>query len=635
MASDTATATPNRAKPPKPASAAKSGARAAWRTARRAAVLLAQAARAAVFASRLAARGARRIWAFLSPPLRRLTWIDEASRRAAEFWTRLFAVTGIAALLRFYRRISPLTRSILAVNIFALAILGGGFLYLGQFQDGLIAANIDALETQGQIFGAALGEGAVSDQPQIGLTLTPDIAREMIRRLVEPTLDTRARVYNLQGELLADTNVLRGGPGGVVRVSELPPPDRGLFERVADRVYGAVVWLLPARKHYPLYVEPAVQTASAYPEVARALSGDIASVVQSDRAYGGLVITVAVPVQRYRQVLGAVQLSVGSADIDKAVRSVRFQILKVFGFALIVTVLLSVYLASTIARPIRRLAAAAERVRRRHGRDIVIPDLTQRGDEIGELSGALREMTAALWQRMEAIERFAADVAHEIKNPITSLRSAIETAIRIDDRAKEKRLLALVMEDIDRLNRLVTDISNASRLDAELFRDEFATVQLGRLLAALVEVYETAARSGAPELILTVSDTRGAPGNELSVPGIEDRLVQVFRNLIENAASFSPPGGSIRISARREGGFAVIEVEDDGPGIPPGKLEAIFDRFYSERPAGEKFGTHSGLGLSISKQIVETHRGTLKAENRTDAQGRVIGARFIVSLPAR
>ncbi|HXP12792.1 MAG TPA: stimulus-sensing domain-containing protein [Stellaceae bacterium] len=606
----------------------RSGARAAWRVASGAATLLARAAWAAVFLLRLAWRLVRRIWSLLWKLLRRLSWIDDAAKAVAGFGARLAALPGISSGLRFYRGISPLTRSVLAVNVFALAILGGGFLYLGQYQDGLIAANIDALETQGQIFGAALGEGAVGEQPQIGVTLAPEVAREMIRRLVEPTLDTRARVYDLQGNLIADTNVLRGGPGGLVEISVLPPPNPSLFERLADRVYAGLVWLLPAGKHYPPYVEPAVQTAAAYPEVARALSGEISSVVQSDREYGGLVITVAVPVQRYRQVLGVVQLSTGSTDIDAAVRSVRFQIIKVFGFALIVTVLLSLYLAGTIARPIRRLAAAAERVRKRPGRDAVIPDLTQRGDEIGELSGALRDMTAALWQRMEAIEHFAADVSHEIKNPITSLKSAIETVARIDDPVKQKRLLALVMEDIDRLNRLVTDISNASRLDAELFRDEFAPVRLDRLLAALVEVYESATNPASPKLILTLQE------GELAVPGIEDRLVQVFRNLIENAVSFSPPGGSIRISARRVAGFAEIVVEDDGPGIPPGKLEAIFDRFYSERPSGEKFGTHSGLGLSISKQIVETHRGTLKAENRIGAQGRVAGARFIVRLPA-
>jgi len=627
MASDTATATPDRAKPPTPGPKARAGARAAWRLARRVAALFAQAAWAAVFLLRLMARGFRRFGALLWRLLRRLAWIDDAAKAASGFGARVAALPVIASALRFYRRISPLTRSVLAVNVFALAILGGGLLYLGQYQTGLIDANIDALETQGQIFGAALGEGAVSQEPQVGLTLAPEVAREMIQRLIEPTLDTRARVYDLQGNLIADTNELRG-PGGLVQVSVLPPPNPGLFERLADRVYATVVWLLPAGRHYPPYVEPEVQTASSYPEVARALSGEISSVVQSDREYGGLVVTVAVPVQRYRQVLGAVQLSIGSTDIDAAVRSVRFQIIKVFGFALIVTVLMSLYLAGTIARPIRRLAAAAERVRKRPGRDAVIPDLTKRGDEIGELSGALRDMTAALWQRMEAIERFAADVAHEIKNPITSLKSAIETVVRIDDPVKQKRLLALVMEDIDRLNRLVTDISNASRLDAELFRDEFAPVRLDRLLTALVEVYEAAARPGAPKLILTV------PGGELAVPGIEDRLVQVFRNLIENAVSFSPPGGTIRIAARRDAGFAVVTVEDDGPGIPPGKLEAIFDRFYSERPAGEKFGTHSGLGLSISKQIVETHRGLLKAENRTGAQNRVAGARFIVRLPA-
>jgi two-component system sensor histidine kinase ChvG len=634
MASDIATATPDRAKRPKPAPKMISGARAAWRLVRRAGALLATASWAAWFLLRLMGRGAKRIWALSWKLLRRQAAIDDGAKAVAAFGARLAGLPGVAGSLRFYRGISPLTRSVLAVNVFALVILGGGFLYLGQYQDGLIAANIDALETQGQIFGAALGEGAVSEQPQIGLTLAPEVAREMIRRLVEPTLDTRARVYDLQGNLLADTNVLRGGPGGLVEISLLPPPNPGLFERLADRVYGALVWLLPAGKHYPPYAEPANQRASDFPEVGRALAGDISSVVQSDRDYGGLIITVAVPVQRYRQVLGAVQLSIGSTDIDQAVRSVRFQIIKVFGFALIVTVLLSLYLAGTIARPIRRLAAAAERVRKRPGRDATIPDLTKRGDEIGELSGALREMTSALWQRMEAIERFAADVAHEIKNPITSLKSAIETVVRIDDPVKQKRLLALVMEDIDRLNRLVTDISNASRLDAELFRDEFAPVKLGRLLAALVEVYDSAARPGSPKLILTAPGVGGEPGAELAVPGIEDRLVQVFRNLIENAVSFSPPGGAIRISARSDADFAEVSVEDDGPGIPPGKLEAIFDRFYSERPSGEKFGTHSGLGLSISKQIVDTHRGTLKAENRIDAQGRILGARFVVRLPA-
>jgi two-component system sensor histidine kinase ChvG len=313
---------------------------------------------------------------------------------------------------------------------------------------------------------------------------------------------------------------------------------------------------------------------------------------------------------------------------------VRFEILKIFGLSLGVTVLLSIFLAGTIAQPIRRLAAAAERVKSGHGRQMTIPDLTDRRDEIGDLSGALRDMTKALWQRMDAIEHFAADVAHEIKNPLTSLRSAVETAARVDDPAKQRKLLALVLEDVQRLDRLITDISDASRLDAELSRGELETVPIGRMLEALIEVYEATGGDGGPRFSLAVSAPFGTPAGDLPVVGIEGRLVQVFRNLIANAISFSPPGGAIRIVAERQADKVRVAIEDDGPGLPEGKLQAIFERFYSERPAGEKFGTHSGLGLSISKQIVDAHHGSIRAENRRDAEGRVVGARFIVILPA-
>jgi two-component system, OmpR family, sensor histidine kinase ChvG len=273
-------------------------------------------------------------------------------------------------------------------------------------------------------------------------------------------------------------------------------------------------------------------------------------------------------------------------------------------------------------------------VRRGSGRQMAIPDFTRRGDEIGELSGALREMTSALWQRMDAIERFAADVAHEIKNPLTSLRSAVETAARIEDPVKQRRLLAIILEDVQRLDRLISDISDASRLDAELSRHEHAPVALDRMLATLVELHEAAANAGAVHLRLVVPP--GARPSDFVVPGIEDRLVQVLRNLIANAISFSPPGGMITLAVQRDQNSVVVTVDDDGPGIPEAKLAAIFDRFYSERPAGEKFGTHSGLGLSISQQIVEAHRGIIRAENRRDPGrgGAVIGARFIVRLPA-
>jgi len=281
---------------------------------------------------------------------------------------------------------------------------------------------------------------------------------------------------------------------------------------------------------------------------------------------------------------------------------------------------------------VRRLAAAAERVRRLHGREVAIPDLTARGDEIGDLSGALRDMTGALAQRMGAIERFAADVAHEIKNPLTSLASAVETAVRVEDPEKQRRLLALVLDDIERIDRLVTDISDASRLDAELSRDEPAPLAIAPMLETLVEVYGASGSEDAPQLVLELPETP-AQRAALEVPGIESRLVQVFRNLIANAISFSPKRGTIRIRAERRGREVVVSIEDEGPGIPEGKLKAIFERFYSERPAGEKFGTHSGLGLSISQQIVAAHHGTILAENRRDAAGAVFGARFTVRLP--
>jgi len=529
-------------------------------------------------------------------------------------------------------RLSPLTRRILAVNVLALGLLGLGLLYLGEYQRSLVGTELEALRTQGQIFAAALGEGAVIDSMGEGQILVPGLGREMMRRLVEPT-HTRARLFDASGALVADSRVLRG-PGGMVQIKELPPPgESSPLERSLTWLYDSVINLLPWQSHYPSYVEPPTQTAADYAEVQKALHGDVDEAVRSDRDSGGLVISAAVPVQRYKQVLGAVLLSSDSSEIDQAVRAVRFEILKVFIIALGVTVLLSVYLAGTIARPIRRLAAAAERVRRGHGRQVLIPDFTGRGDEIGDLSGAFRDMTSALWQRMDAIEHFAADVAHEIKNPLTSLRSAVETAARVADPVKQRKLLAVVLEDVQRLDRLITDISDASRLDAELSRVELEPVMIGRMLEALVDVHQATAADDGPRLMLALPGPVGTPEGDLPVLGIEGRLVQVFRNLIANALSFSPPGASIYIAAKRKGDVVVITVEDEGPGIPEGKLEAIFERFYSERPAGEKFGTHSGLGLSISKQIIEAHRGTIRAENRRDIDGSLLGARFIVRLP--
>jgi two-component system sensor histidine kinase ChvG len=524
--------------------------------------------------------------------------------------------------------VSPLTRRILAVNVLALALLAGGFLYLGKYQASLIGQQIESLKTQGEVFAAALGEGAVLDSVDEGEILLPDLARQMMRRLVEPTR-TRARLFDIKGDIIADSRVLRG-PGDAVQVLELDAPEKqGTIARIAEEIYDWILDLLPRHTSYPLYRERASPRAEDYSEVTRALRGETGSAIRSDPATGGLVFSVGIPIQRYKQVLGAVMLSTGSGEIEEELRTVRLELLRIFGVALLVTVLLSLYLAGTIARPIRRLAAAAERARGRQAR-VEIPDFTRRGDEIGDLSGSLREMTDALWQRMSAIERFAADVAHEIKNPLSSLRSAVETAVRIEDPANQRRLMAIILDDVERLDRLITDISDASRLDAELGRLEVEPIDIAAMLGALADVHEATRTDRSPRLVLAIS--QGDRG--LIVPGIETRLSQVFRNVIDNAASFSPPLREIRLTARHDGRAVLVTVEDEGPGVPDEKLTAIFDRFYTERPVGEKFGTHSGLGLSISKQIVEAHRGMIWAENRKDPSGSIIGARFFIRLPA-
>ncbi len=524
-------------------------------------------------------------------------------------------------------RFSPLTRRILTVNVFALATLVAGLLYLGQYQENLIQAELQALSIQGEIFAGALGHGARGVGAGGEFSLRPEIAAPMLRRLVLPTR-TRARLFVASGAMIADSRVLLG-PGGAVRIETLPPPeDDGVLTGLVFGIYDAVLGWLPSRGKRAVYEELPVQRADNYEEVVKALSGEPATLVRAVGA-GGLVLSAAAPVQHFKQILGVLMLTRSGTDIERAVREVRLDILKVFLGALAVTVLLSFYLAGTIVRPLRRLAEGAERVRKARGREHGIPDFQHRADEIGDLSGALRDMTEALWQRLDAIDSFAADVAHEIKNPLTSLRSAVETAARISDPDQQRRLMHIIQEDVQRLDRLISDISDASRLDAELFRAARESVDIGRLLAALVQVHDTAAVPGHPNMVWH------APTDDaLVVQGDDGRLAQVFQNLLANAFSFSPEGGSVTLSARRVSGHIEVTIDDDGPGIPDGSLESIFDRFYSERPEGERFGTHSGLGLSISRQIIEAHGGTITAGNRRGAAARVAGARFTVRLPA-
>lgn len=523
------------------------------------------------------------------------------------------------------RVFSPLTARILVINLFAPVLLVAGFLYLDQYRNGLIDSQIDALFVQGDLMAGALAEASVVPSDN-GPRLDIDLARQIVRRLSGAT-ETRVRLFEANGGMLADSRLLAAA-GRDVSFRSLPPPDRPVwFIRLLRGIAQRIAPLFARETELPPYEEVADQRAENYDEVVDALGGETSSSIR-DAGSGRLVISVAVPVQGLRKVVGALLLDVDSRDIEQKVRTERLNVIALFTITLIVMVILSLYLASTIARPVRMLAEASERVAASHERAVEIPDFGYRRDEIGELSESLRTMTSTLYARLDAIESFAADVSHEIKNPLTSMRSAIETVGRTNDPEKQARLLQIIKDDVSRLNRLITDISDASRLDAELTRAATRQVELAELLRAIATIHADTADENTPVLALDLPED-----DALIVLGFEGRLAQVVRNLVANAISFSPRGGGIRIRGWREAGHVLVTVDDDGPGIPPDKLDDIFGRFYSERPRGEAFGTHSGLGLSISRQIIEHLGGTLTAENRRDAQGQVVGARFLIKLP--
>ena len=572
---------------------------------------------------------------------------------------------GLSRVVDLWRRVwqffitqsfSSVTRRIVFLNVAGLLALSIGVIFLSQFRAGLIDARIQSLLVQGEIIAGAIAASATVEtdssitidpdklldlQPGesygpsedalygINFPINPERVAPVLRRLVSPT-KTRARIYDRDGALLVDSRNLFGR-GDVLRY-DLPAPNaekRGLIERgfIAVRT-----WL--GRGDLPLYRELGPDNGKGYSEVSQALNGQNASVVRiNDR--GEVIVSVAVPVQRFRAVRGALMLSTQGADIDDMVQAERLAILKVFLVAAVVMVVLSILLAGTIAEPVRRLADAAESVRRRIRSRVEIPDFTRRRDEIGHLSGTLRDMTNALYSRIEAIESFAADVAHELKNPLTSLRSAVETLPIAKTDESRARLLTVIQHDVKRLDRLITDISDASRLDAELQRQEAAPVDLAKLLNTLTTVANEVKRDDGVRVTLRFE---GGGMRAFQVPGHDSRLGQIVDNLIENACSFSPPNGTVRITCRRLKTHVEILVDDDGPGVRPDAVEKVFERFYTDRPH-QGFGQNSGLGLSISKQIVEAHGGTIWVENRTSMPGAdgapmVLGARFIVRLPA-
>ena len=528
---------------------------------------------------------------------------------------------------------SRLTRRIVGFNLIGLGLLVAGVLALNDFRTSLVELRTQALETQGEIIAITLAESAGQEDGALGLD--PKRARQTIDRLVEPTR-VRAQVFDRGARLMIDTRLVAGALGNI-EVERLPS-DRfdivkpeTLLGRLGD-AFDAAARGLRALVHPGPRRPDAGEVLGGVAleqEVYAALGGTpVRGEWINDR--GELIVSVSLPITQLGKVMGVLVLSTQGGDIDAVVRAERISILQVFLVALAVSVVLSVLIANAISRPIERLARAALTAERIDGGQtprVALPDMTQRGDEIGHLSGALKRMTEALYSRIEATESFAADVAHEIKNPLTSLRSAVETmryATKEEDRA---RLLKVIEHDVARLDRLVTDISNASRLDAELVREARAPFDLAGLLEALAEFMgEKAAKRGVSVIV-------SAPA-PLEVRGIEGRLAQVFVNLIDNAVSFSPEGAAIRVTAaRRPDGSVQVRVEDEGPGIPDENLQSVFERFYSQRPEGESFGDHSGLGLSISRQIVEAHGGRIRAENIGPDGDPRRGARFVVELP--
>ncbi|WP_245413543.1 sensor histidine kinase [Mangrovicella endophytica] len=552
---------------------------------------------------------------------------------------------------------SSLTRRIVFLNLVALIVQVSGILYLNQFRAGLIDARVESLLTQGEIIASAIASSATVEtnsitldpekllELQAGDTLQPDAEASdsldfpinpervapLLRRLISPTR-TRARLYDRDANLILDSRHLYSR-GQILRY-DLPPIAEDEEPAILDSV-GNWFRHLFQRSDLPLYKETPGGSGTTYPEVMNALTGGPATVVRVTEK-GELIVSVAVPIQRFRAVLGVLLLSTQGGDIDKIVQAERMAIMRVFAVASLVTIVLSILLASTIATPLRRLSAAAIRVRRGVKEREEIPDFGDRADEVGNLGTALKDMTNALYARMDAIESFAADVSHELKNPLTSLRSAVETLPLARSETSKARLLEIIEHDVRRLDRLITDIADASRLDAELAREVAQTVELSGLLGSVVDAARSHTKAGRDTAVLLTVAPPGPNQKGYPVSGHDLRLSQVFTNLIDNARSFVPEtGGRITVSLRRRNQRAIITVEDNGPGIQAEKIERIFERFYTDRPGAEAFGQNSGLGLSISRQIVEAHGGTLDAENILDpkAPNGIAGARFTVTLP--
>jgi two-component system sensor histidine kinase ChvG len=504
---------------------------------------------------------------------------------------------------------SSLGRLIIVLNVLGLAVLIAGALVLNELRQGLVSARIDSLSTQGELMASNIDRAATVGEPQPGMDAA--FANELVLQLLANPKAQRARLYDAQGHVVADS------------------------EWVIDRLESKALPPARARDTDGLNLDLRMPSSPGKPERGRlALTREVARALQGQHVAGvrrgedGVrVVSVSIPIQHVQAVLGVLTLE--ARDVDQIIARERVAEVPFILIAIAVTLGSSLLLTRLIAQPVRRLARAADSVRLSRARAISLPDLAERRDELGDLTRSLQDMTDALSERMDAIESFAADVAHEIKNPLTSLRSAVETLDLVTEPAARERLLGILKNDVQRLDRLVTDISNASRLDAELSRDAPRPIDLGRLVGDIVGLYQATARPG--EVTVRFDGPSGAP--PIRVSGREGPLSQIFRNLIDNARSFSPAGGEVVVALSRAPGRAIATISDSGPGIPPENLETVFERFYTSRPKGAAFGGNSGLGLSIARQIAEAHGGSLQGRNRLADDGSVLGAVFLLFLP--
>lgn len=513
--------------------------------------------------------------------------------------------TPDSSALPRWRMRGSLTRRILAVNIIALALVGGSIFYLDGFRTRLIEERRTQQESELELVATVLAS-------------SPDSAHPAIIRALGQEAGDRIRTYDGKGAISLDS--WRLGP----RTFRLVDPESETWDARVARWMDAVVDRIVRAQIPPPFIDQGQSNASNWPELKAVMSGDahIASRVRlaPDRS---TMITAATRVGNRPIFLHSVENAI---DVTKLVREERFRLFIIVTIALLLSIALSLFLGRTIVRPLRSLAEAATRVRQGRARDVVVPRLPARNDEIGQLARALSDMTGTLRDRIDAVEAFAADVSHELKNPLASLSSAVESLDRVSDPDLRKQLLAIIGDDVRRLDRLITDIADVSRLDAQLSRSAFQPVDLGALLQTLIDT------RAARDIALDKRFRLARPFDPVIVQGDEARLARVFDNLIDNALSFAPPISPIHLGVVRHYDDAVAWIEDDGPGVAPEARDTIFNRFHSDRPDSEQFGKHSGLGLAIAKTIVEGHDGTIKVVDSESGSG---GARFVVSLPLR